>query len=97
MDPNEIAQLIEQGLDDSSAEVRTDGQGHYEAIVVSAAFEGRRSVARHQMVYATLGSRVGNEIHSARVAHFHARRMASDGSLIQAKLWISWKSLAAGR
>lgn len=70
MDPNEIARLIEQGLDGSSADVHTDGQGHYEAIVVSASFEGRRSVARHQMVYATLGSRVGNEIHALALRTF---------------------------
>jgi acid stress-induced BolA-like protein IbaG/YrbA len=70
MDPKEIARLIEQGLDGSSAEVRTDGQGHYEAVVVSSGFEGRRSVARHQMVYATLGSRVGNEIHALALRTF---------------------------
>lgn len=79
MDPNEIAQLIEQGLDDSSAEVRTDGQGHYEAIVVSAAFEGRRSVARHQMVYATLGSRVGNEIHALALRTFTPEEWRATG------------------
>lgn len=64
MDPNEIAALIKQGLSDSDAEVRTDGMGHYEAVVVSPSFEGKRSVARHQMVYETLGTRVGNEIHA---------------------------------
>ena len=79
MDPNEIARLIEQGLDDSSAEVRTDGQGHYEAIVVSVAFEGRRSVARHQMVYATLGSRVGNEIHALALRTFTPEEWRATG------------------
>lgn len=64
MDPNEIAALIEQGLRDAEVRVSTDGLGHYEAVVVSPDFEGRRSVARHQMVYATLGTRVGNEIHA---------------------------------
>ena len=48
----------------SKAEVHTDGQGHYEATVVCSAFAGKRSVARHQMVYATLGQRVGREIHA---------------------------------
>lgn len=64
MDPNEIAGLIEQGLPQAEVEVTTDGQGHYLAVVVSEDFAGKRSVQRHQMVYATLGQRVGNEIHA---------------------------------
>jgi acid stress-induced BolA-like protein IbaG/YrbA len=64
MDPNEIVALIEQGLPETRAEVVTDGAGHYEALVVSPAFRGKRSIQRHQMVYGTLGSRVGNEIHA---------------------------------
>jgi acid stress-induced BolA-like protein IbaG/YrbA len=67
MDPNEIASLIEQGLEGAKARVVTDGQGHYEAVVVSPVFEGKRSLPRHQMVYATLGSRVGREIHALAV------------------------------
>jgi len=64
MDPNEIAGLIGQGLPRAEIEVTTDGQGHYLAVVVSDDFAGKRSVQRHQMVYATLGQRVGNEIHA---------------------------------
>jgi acid stress-induced BolA-like protein IbaG/YrbA len=64
MDPREISSLIEQNLAGSQADVQTDGQGHYEATVVCAAFAGKRSLQRHQMVYATLGSRVGREIHA---------------------------------
>jgi len=67
MDPREIESLIEQGLDGAKVKVATDGQGHYEAIVVCAAFDGKRSVPRHQMVYATLGDRVGREIHALAV------------------------------
>ena len=70
MDPNEIASLIEQGLEDATVRVVTDGQGHYEAVVVCPAFEGKRSLPRHQMVYATLGSRVGREIHALAVKTF---------------------------
>jgi acid stress-induced BolA-like protein IbaG/YrbA len=64
MDPRDIAQLIEQHLPGAKAEVQTDGQGHYEARVVCAAFAGKRSLQRHQMVYGTLGTRVGREIHA---------------------------------
>jgi len=70
VDPNDIAKLIEQGIEGASAEVRTDGQGHYEAFVVSELFAGKRSVQRHRMVYGTLGSYVGNEIHALAVRTF---------------------------
>lgn len=70
MDPNEIAALIEQNLEGSQARVHTDGQGHYEAIVVAPAFAGKRSVQRHQLVYATLGQRVGREIHALALQTF---------------------------
>jgi acid stress-induced BolA-like protein IbaG/YrbA len=67
MDPESIVALIEQGLAGANVRVSTDGQGHYEAVVVCQAFEGKRSVPRHQMVYATLGSLVGREIHALAV------------------------------
>jgi acid stress-induced BolA-like protein IbaG/YrbA len=67
MDPRDIAQLIEQHLPGAKAEVQTDGQGHYEAMVICAAFAGKRSLQRHQMVYGTLGTRVGREIHALAI------------------------------
>jgi acid stress-induced BolA-like protein IbaG/YrbA len=70
MDPTAVAKLIEQGLPDASVEVKTDGSGHYEATVVSAAFDGERSLRRHQMVYGTLGALVGGEIHALNLRTF---------------------------
>jgi acid stress-induced BolA-like protein IbaG/YrbA len=70
MDPVEIRTLIEQNLADSKAEVQSDGQGHYEATVVCSAFAGKSSLKRHQMVYATLGARVGREIHALALKTF---------------------------
>lgn len=70
MDPRDIQSLIEQHLPGSKADVHTDGQGHYEATVVCAAFAGKRSLQRHQMVYGTLGTRVGREIHALALQTF---------------------------
>ncbi len=67
MDPREIENLIRTGLSGAHVEVRTDGQGHYEAIVVSEQFAGKRTLVRHQLVYATLGERVGREIHALQL------------------------------
>ena len=70
MDPKAVARLIEQGLPDATVEVTTDGSGHYEAVVVSPAFDGERSLRRHQMVYGTLGELVGGEIHALNLKTF---------------------------
>ncbi|MCE5232711.1 MAG: BolA/IbaG family iron-sulfur metabolism protein [Mizugakiibacter sp.] len=64
MDTASIKALIEQGLPDARAEVRGDDGVHFEAEVVSAAFAGKLPLARHRMVYATLGERMGGEIHA---------------------------------
>ncbi len=80
MDPNEIASLIEAGLPGSRVEVHTDGQGHYEALVVASDFDGQRSVRRHQLVYATLGDRVGGEIHALALKTFTPEEWQASGA-----------------
>ena len=80
MDPKEIASLIESGIPGSRVEVQTDGQGHYEALVISSAFDGQRSVRRHQLVYGTLGDRVGGEIHALALKTFTPEEWAASGS-----------------
>ena len=64
MTPDFIRQLIEQGLPGARAEVQGDDGVHFEATVVSDAFQGKLPLARHRMVYATLGERMGGEIHA---------------------------------
>jgi acid stress-induced BolA-like protein IbaG/YrbA len=61
--PEDVQRYIAQGLDCSVLEVRGDGQ-HFEALIVSKAFEGKTRVARHQLVYAALGERMRAEIHA---------------------------------
>jgi acid stress-induced BolA-like protein IbaG/YrbA len=67
MSPNEIAGLILQGLPDAQVEVRSDDNTHFEARIVSPAFAGKRALQRHQMVYKTLGTLMGNEIHAMSI------------------------------
>lgn len=62
-----IRQLIETGLPGARAEVRGDDGVHFEATVVCAAFVGKLPLARHRMVYATLGERMGGEIHALQL------------------------------
>ena len=59
-----IQQLIEAGLPGARAQVQGDDGVHFEAVVVAEAFRGKLPLARHRMVYATLGERMGGEIHA---------------------------------
>lgn len=64
MDAERIRQLIEAGLPGARVAVRGDDGVHFEAEIVSEAFRGKMPLARHRMVYATLGERMGGAIHA---------------------------------
>ena len=61
--PESIKQGIEASLACEHVEVDGDGQ-HFQALVVSAAFDGKSRVQRHQLVYGALGERMREEIHA---------------------------------
>ena len=61
--PESIKTGIDAGLACEHVEVMGDGQ-HFEAVIVSAAFEGKSRVQRHQLVYGALGDRMRQEIHA---------------------------------
>jgi acid stress-induced BolA-like protein IbaG/YrbA len=67
MDPQQVADLIRQAFPDAHIEVRSDDNTHFAARLISTAFEGRRPIARHQLVYRALGERVGREIHALSI------------------------------
>lgn len=64
MNADRIRELIEAGLPGAHADVQGEDGVHFEAKVVSDAFRGKLPLARHRMVYATLGDRMGGEIHA---------------------------------
>ncbi|WP_374013522.1 BolA family protein [Pseudoxanthomonas koreensis] len=64
MDADTIARMIEAGLPGAQARVQGDDGVHFEATVVCAAFAGKLPLARHRMVYATLGELMGGAIHA---------------------------------
>ncbi len=61
--PEDVKRYIAAGLECESLDVQGDGQ-HFEARIVSKHFEGKRLIARHQLVYAALGERMKAEIHA---------------------------------
>ena len=61
MDPGELEHLIAAGLETTFLEVSGDGR-HFEAVVVSRAFEGKPMLKQHRLVYAALGDRFDTEV-----------------------------------
>lgn len=75
-----IESRLQQALNPSSLTVRDDsrhhadhpsakasGGGHYSVSIVSALFENKSLVQRHQMIYAALEGLVGKEIHAIQI------------------------------
>jgi len=64
MTAEQLQSLIAHGLVCTYLTVEGDGR-HWQAVVVSAEFEGKRAIARHQRVYATLGAKMHtDEVHA---------------------------------
>jgi acid stress-induced BolA-like protein IbaG/YrbA len=64
MDSKTIEQMISAGLPDAQVAVSGEDGVHFEAVVISPSFSGLPTLKRHRMVYATLGTLMGNEIHA---------------------------------
>jgi acid stress-induced BolA-like protein IbaG/YrbA len=64
MNATEVQRLIEAGLPGARVQVLSDDDTHFEAVIVAEQFAGKRMIQRHQLVYATLGARMGREIHA---------------------------------
>ncbi len=58
-----IEHSIAAGLACTHLVVGGDGH-HWEAVIVSPAFEGLSKIRQHQLVYAALGDRMREEIHA---------------------------------
>ena len=67
MDAATVKALIEKGMPDAHVDVEGADGVHFEARVVSAAFAGKLPLARHRMVYATLGDLMGGAIHALQL------------------------------
>jgi stress-induced morphogen len=63
---DEIVDLIEHSLETLHVEVEdTTGTGdHFQALVVSPAFEGKSRVQQHQIVYRALGETLREQVHA---------------------------------
>ena len=78
MTPAELHAIISAGLPCDHLEVSGDGR-HWQALVVSPEFEGKRPVQRHQRVYAALGERMHtDEVHALSMKTFTPAEWAAN-------------------
>jgi len=66
MAAQEIETLIREAFPDAEVTISAlaDDNDHWQAMVKSAAFQGKSRVAQHQMVYAALKGKMGGELHA---------------------------------
>jgi len=70
MTADQIKDMIAASLMCELIELDGDGR-HWYTTIVSPAFNGKRAIQRHQMVYATLGEKMKNdEVHALSIKAF---------------------------
>ena len=67
MNPQQVADLIRAGLPGADVRVESEDDTHFAARVVAQEFAGKRAIARHQLIYRTLGELMGREIHAMSI------------------------------
>ena len=65
-DPDELEVVDDSRRHAGHAGAR-DGRGHFEVRILSRRFAGKRTIERHRMVYAALGSMMQTDIHALAV------------------------------
>ncbi len=64
MQVQELKSLLENAFPGAEVVVESPDEVHFQARVVSDAFVDKSTLARHRMVYAVLGERMGGEVHA---------------------------------
>ncbi|NLP32640.1 transcriptional regulator BolA [Oligella ureolytica] len=76
--PDQIKEYIESNMTCEHVHVVGDGS-HFQAIIVSPEFAGKRLIQRHQLVYAALGDRMKAEIHALSMKTLTPEEFAQNG------------------
>lgn len=64
--PQHLEIVDDSALHAGHAGARSGG-GHYQLTIISAAFAGQNAVARHRLIYQTLGDLMSNRIHALSI------------------------------
>ena len=86
IEPDEVADLIEENLPDAVARVAAprihndeDEDAHFAAVVVSPAFEGESLVDQHQRVYDAVGDHMTRSVHALEIKTYTPEAYAEHG------------------
>jgi acid stress-induced BolA-like protein IbaG/YrbA len=79
MTPEMVADLIRTGLPGATVRVESDDNTHFAARVIAPQFAGKRAIARHQLIYASLGALMGREIHALSIDALTPDEAATSG------------------
>jgi acid stress-induced BolA-like protein IbaG/YrbA len=80
--PDQVSEMIKAGLPDAQVQVQdlTGTRDHYQVVVVSSEFEGKRLVQQHQLVYGTLRQAMSSEaIHALSMKTYTPEQWAELG------------------
>ncbi|MFB6108877.1 MAG: BolA family protein [Haloplanus sp.] len=87
MHTDDVERLIEAGIDGAAATVtkprvpdEDHEDAHFAAVVVSPAFEGKRLVEQHQMVYDALEGHMTTDIHALEMKTYTPEEYEEHGS-----------------
>ncbi len=78
--PEQIEQMIQAALPDAQVQLQdlTGGGDHFQATIVSSAFEGKGLVQQHQLVYSALRQAMSSEaIHALSLKTFTPQTWAA--------------------
>jgi acid stress-induced BolA-like protein IbaG/YrbA len=64
MQSHELKSLLQGAFPGARVDVDSPDDVHFQAVVESEVFAGQPTLARHRMVYAVLGERMGGEVHA---------------------------------
>jgi acid stress-induced BolA-like protein IbaG/YrbA len=79
METEAVAQLIREGIPDAQVEVSGDGS-HFEAVVVSAAFENKSPIQKQRLVMDSVKPQIASgELHALSIKTFTPAEWAEHG------------------
>jgi acid stress-induced BolA-like protein IbaG/YrbA len=79
METEAVAQLIRAGLPGAEVEVTGDGS-HFDAVVVSAAFEGLTPIKKQRLVMDTVKAQIASgELHALSIKTLTPAQRAAEG------------------
>lgn len=82
--PDQVAEMIKVGLPDAQVQVQdlTGTRDHYQVVVVSSQFEGKRLIQQHQLVYRALQQAMSSEaIHALTMKTYTPQEWAVSGQV----------------